>query len=247
MVAGEEAPVDLVWRLNDPLVGCESSNRLWNRVTNGANWSSSSNDTPLNEFRSSITISTCFWEGLILIRPLLCVLVGIASIFQPAFARYVESDPIGLRGGPNTYAYAQGAPLENTDPKGLLVRGTGLSDAEWARVQDAEQRIRNQLKKACTCQAYGPEGCIPCNLVGRVTNALNTSTVNKSSAMNICGEAPVGGVWMRITTPGFVHPGCACPAVSIYHELLHNAGMAHSDPGDPVTQLDKKCRDGLCK
>ena len=42
--------------------------------------------------------------------------------YDPGTGRYIESDPIGLRGGPNTFGHAFQNPIMQIDPSGLEVR-----------------------------------------------------------------------------------------------------------------------------
>jgi RHS repeat-associated protein len=47
--------------------------------------------------------------------------------YNPVYGRYLESDPIGLTGGLNTYSYASNNPSKNIDPNGLSTLQIGFA------------------------------------------------------------------------------------------------------------------------
>jgi RHS repeat-associated protein len=64
--------------------------------------------------------------------------------YEAVTGRYLESDPIGLKAGPNTYSYVRGRPLKFYDPKGL--EGIG----PWTFPPGPD---RDNFSKPCGCKS----------------------------------------------------------------------------------------------
>lgn len=75
--------------------------------------------------------------------------------YDPVIGRYVESDPIGLEGGSNTYTYAKNAPAISTDEFGL-VPGARPATPEQT---EAARALRGMPCKVCAlCVRPGSVG-----------------------------------------------------------------------------------------
>jgi RHS repeat-associated protein len=76
--------------------------------------------------------------------------------YDPSLGRYLQSDPIGLAGGVNPYAYAAANPVSMIDPDGLTIYRSGstysdipFAGADWMSAQTAGDYITGW-------QAYDP-------------------------------------------------------------------------------------------
>ncbi|XOV85710.1 MAG: LamG-like jellyroll fold domain-containing protein [bacterium] len=88
--------------------------------------------------------------------------------YDPSIGRYTQSDPIGLVGGLNTYAYAYGSPINFYDPDGR--RPVSHGDCEGVGCQGTHPRNPNGERSILTdtCEdrcIFAPEAAI-CQAVG---------------------------------------------------------------------------------
>jgi RHS repeat-associated protein len=134
-----------------------------------------------------------------------------ARVYSPQLGRFLQTDPIGVEGGSNIYAYVGNDPLNATDPTGLIFEGS--KSGYRTATNDTDVSMITDFSKVNSSQKVGMVGGFVAGLavgyaeefsygvlayevgsarVGRSASSLYDTTITRSRSKYLNVKTDVG-------------------------------------------------------
>ena len=158
--------------------------------------------------------------------------------YDPAIGRYIHSDPIGLRGGANTYAYVFARPLTAVDLLGLATFA-GFTPQGEAQMRQAIDEAKQQLSKCRyeDCQRSRED-------LDHITKKMEDAHYVFDPGIADCGQTsrfPLFVNTIRIGSAAFSFGKCCDLSSTVAHEANHLRNSGGSGGEGASRKLEKDC------
>jgi RHS repeat-associated protein len=153
-----------------------------------------------------------------------------ARDYDPSLGRYIESDPIGLHGGLNTFGYVRGNPLSRTDRLGLVDwSGTlgGVAGVDGAGAGFFRFDLTSECKCGRKVHIKGYASTVAVGLGAKYTGSGSSASFHDYDS---CPNAGVANGGAAIASAAAVTGGgVSCSKTTLGH--LYSSGDACGGPG----------------